>query len=262
MAQKIFVDQFITLKAAAVADNITGMIVTIETKPEIIQAQSKTDVRQVPEGQTSDYISVQFAGSTTIKMVADIVQAGINLNDKLSPILLNTTGVTLYDIEGDSYMIRSVEITDTNALITLESSFKGFIDPVAPVEPSKIINFEISTPTLTYQITDFVKGSNLTITDTDTSNPRLRFEIYKYSDDDVFLNNVIFNPFLFSFIVEQNYWKKGNTETETWSENEDDKQLSIAKNIFNTNDLGVTGDVVVYEIYSPFGTPFFRTLTG
>lgn len=260
------INEPITLTQGISDDEVKCSLIGISIRPEMLLNKSLVDVINLPVGEQGNYLHKQIAGFTEITLKAIITT--INPSNKDSPILSDIEGIYNYDIDGseDRYNIQKIDsgmdLNDNVSVITLIRNQRTFTNPNNSVTPNASFDFTI-TPfsSLEYSITEVVKGTNLIFSGLDTNNPLLKFEVYKYGDDDVFLNDLIYNPTFLAFQFIQIYKKDNVDETEVFY-GEQDFQLRISNTRYVVNDLGVSAEVVTYEIYAPFGDQIIRELSN
>lgn len=257
----LHINEFYTLTQDIPGDKIKGLLIGISIRPEMLLNKSLVDAINLPVGEQGNYLHKQIAGFTEITF-----QVTVDSTNKDSPILSDIEGIYNYDIDGDKYIIQKIDsgmdLNDNVSVITLIRNQRTFTNPNNSVTPNASFDFTITpTSSLEYSITEVVKGTNLIFSGLDTNNPLLKFEVYKYGDDDVFLNDLIYNPTFLAFQFIQIYKKDNVDETEAFY-GEQDFQLRISNTRYVVNDLGVSAEVVTYEIYAPFGDQIIRELSN
>lgn len=222
-------------------DTLEGVLSSISTIPEVMENMN---------GDTQGaYAPKWIAGSRTITL--DVQATAQNDN---SPILSDITGATNYDIDGDIYTIHKIEIKGTKnsrvAYITLAHDQYGLVNPIFPeIGIVAVLHFD-DDPTNDYTLTALVGGSNISLKQTSISGLFyvVSLIVYKYSNDDAYLNNIITSNSVFDkgLTITQEYEKDGNTEIETFK-SEKVVTLFDTLPIINMNDRGSSTEIVEYS---------------
>lgn len=222
-------------------DTLEGVLSSIATNPEVMETLSG-DAQGV-------YKPNWKAGNRAIMLDVQATAA----NDD-SPILSDITGATNYTIEGDIYTIHSIEIKgDKNsrvAFITLVHKQYTLVNPVSPDADVAVVVHIDDNAANDYTFTGLVAGSSLELKQTPTSG--LFYEatvrVYKYSDDDAYLNSVVTSNTVFEkgITITQTYVKNTITETETWKS---EKVVTLFENlpVITINDRSSSTEIVEYK---------------
>jgi hypothetical protein len=223
------------------AESLEGVLSSIITNPEVMENLN---------GDTQgSYAPSWVSGDRTITLD---VQATAQNDD--STILSDITGATNYIIEGDIYTIHLIEIkgnkNSRTAFITLMHNQYNLVNPINPeIAITAILHLD-ENPANDYTLTGVVEGSNLELHQTPISGLFyvLTVKVYKYSNDDAYLNNIITNNTVFKkgITVTQNYEKNSQTETETFKS---EKVVTLFDNlpVVTMNDRSSSTEVVSYS---------------